>query len=78
MGVEISHEDVVITEVKKKVKVWCGIEGTTRDRGHVNVMNVNRDIVDGDCNGEMLSDGFIGEEGVFLTDSGVVWKGVGW
>ena len=28
MGVEISHDDVVITEVKKKGKVWCEIGGT--------------------------------------------------
>ena len=32
MGVEVSH-DVFITEVKKKVKVWCEIEGTAVDRG---------------------------------------------
>ena len=27
-------------------------------------MNVDGDIVDGGCNGEVLSDGVIGEEGV--------------
>ena len=27
-------------------------------------MNVDRDIVDGGCNGEVLSDGVIGEKGV--------------
>ena len=29
----------------------------------MNVMNVDGDIVDGGCNGEVLSDGVIGEEG---------------
>ena len=31
MGVEVSHDDV-ITEVKKKVKVWCEIGGTAGER----------------------------------------------
>ena len=30
----------------------------------VNVMDIDGDIVDGGCNGEVLSDGFIGEERV--------------
>jgi len=29
MGVEDSHDDVVIMEVEKRVKVWCEIRGTT-------------------------------------------------
>ena len=37
MGVEISHDDVVvITEVKKKARVWCENGGTAIDRGDVN------------------------------------------
>ena len=28
MGVEVSHDDVDITEVRKKVKVWCEIGRT--------------------------------------------------
>ena len=28
MGVEVSHDDAVITEVEKKVKVWCEIGET--------------------------------------------------
>ena len=38
MGVEVSNHDVVITEVKKKVKVWCEIGGTSGYCGDVNVM----------------------------------------
>ena len=40
------HNDVVITEVKKKEKVWCEIGGTTKYREDVNVINVNGDIID--------------------------------
>ena len=32
MGVDVSHHDVVIPEVKNKVKVWCEIRGTAGDR----------------------------------------------
>ena len=51
-------------EVKKKLKGWCEIGGTSGNRGDVNVINVDGDIVDGGCNEEMLSDGVIGEKGV--------------
>ena len=65
MGIEVSHDDVVvITEVKKKVKVWREIRGTAGYRRDVNLMNVDRNIVDGRCNAEVLSDGVIWEEGV--------------
>ena len=64
MGVEVSHDDVVITKVKKNVKVWCKIGETAGDRGYVNVMNVDKEIVDGGCNEEVLSDGVIGVKGV--------------
>ena len=47
-----SHDDGVITEVKKKVRVWCEMEGTAEDRGDGNVM----DVVDDDCKGEVLGD----------------------
>ena len=40
MSVEVSHDDVVFTEAKKKVKVWCEIGRTTGYRGDVNSMNV--------------------------------------
>ena len=56
MGVEVSHDDVVITEVKKKVKVRCEIGGTAGYRVDVIIVNVDGDIVGGGCNGEMLSD----------------------
>ena len=36
----------VITEVKKKEKVWCEIGEITKYRGDVNVINVNGDIID--------------------------------
>ena len=55
MGVEASHDNVVITEVKKRVKVWCEIGGTAGYRGDVNVMKVDGDIFEGGCNGEVLS-----------------------
>ena len=61
MGVEVSHDDVVIMEVKKKVKVRCEIEGTTGYRGDVNIVNVDGYIVDGGCNGEVFSDVVGGE-----------------
>ena len=38
--------------------------GIAGDMGDVNVMNIDRDIVDGGCDKEVLSDGVIGEEGV--------------
>ena len=62
MGVEVFHDDVVITEVKKKVKAWCEIRRTGRDRGGVNVMSNDGDIVNGGCNGEVLNDEVIREE----------------
>ena len=62
IGVEVSHDDVIPTEVKKKVKVVCEIVGKTGYRGDVNIINVDGDIVEGDCNGEMLSDGLGGEK----------------
>ena len=55
MGVEVSHDYIVITEVKKMVKVWCEIGWTAVYRGDVNVMIVDGYIVDGGCNGEVLS-----------------------
>ena len=55
MGVEVSQDDVFITEVKKTVKVWDEINGTARE--NINVMNVDGDIVDGGCKGEVLRDG---------------------
>ena len=63
MGVEVAHNNV-ITEVKKKVRVWCEIGGTGGYRRDVNVMNVDGDIVDGGSNGEALSDGVTGEKEV--------------
>ena len=59
IGVEVSHDDVVITKVKKKVKVRYEIGGTSGYRGDVFNMNVDGDIVDGGCNGEVIriSDG---------------------
>ena len=60
--IEDSNQDyVAITEVKKKVKVRCEIRGTTGYRGDVNIVNVDGDIVDGGCNGEVLSDVVGGE-----------------
>ena len=47
MGVQVSHDDVVIMEVKKKVKVWCEIGGTTGYRGDENIVNDDGDIVSG-------------------------------
>ena len=54
MGVEVSHDDVVITEVKKEMKVWCEIGWTAGYTGDVNVVNVEEDIVDDGCDGEVL------------------------
>ena len=54
MGVEVSHDDVIIMKVKDKVKVWCEIRGITEYRGDVNIMNVAGDIVDGGCDGEVM------------------------
>ena len=62
MGVEVFHDDVVITEVKKREKVRCEIGVTTGYKGDVNIMNFDGDIFDDRCNGEVLSDGVIGEE----------------
>ena len=45
MCVEVSHEDVVIMEVKNKVKAWCEIGGTAGYRRDVNVINVDGDII---------------------------------
>ena len=57
MGVKVYYNDVVITEVKIGVKIWCEIGGTARDKENVNVMNVGGNIIDGGCNGEVISDG---------------------
>ena len=40
---------VMLLEVKNKVKVWYEIRETAGDRGDVNFMNVDEDIVDGGC-----------------------------
>ena len=61
MGVEVSHDEVVITEVKNKVKVRCEIGGTNGYRGNINIMNIDGDIVDGSCDGEVLCDEVEGE-----------------
>ena len=55
MGIEVSHDDVVIMDVKK-VKVRCEIGRTTGYRGDVNIVNFDRNIVEVGCNGEVLSD----------------------
>ena len=75
MGVKISHDDVVITGVEKKVKLWYEIGGTAGDKAAVNGVNVDVDIVDGGCNGEVLSDWVIGEEGVGEEMDGVMNEG---
>ena len=61
MGVEVSHDDVVIRKVINKMKVWYEIGGTAGYRGDVDVVHFKGDIVDGGCNGEVLSDGIIWE-----------------
>ena len=38
------------------MKVRCEIRETTGYRRNVNIMNVDGDIVDGGCNGEVLND----------------------
>ena len=45
MGVEVSHDDYGITEVKNKMKVFCEIGGTAGYRGNVNVMNEHSCII---------------------------------
>ena len=48
MGVTVSHDDVVIMEVKEKVIVWREIGRKPGDSGeNVNVVTVDGDIVDG-------------------------------
>ena len=64
MSVEVSHDNVVIMEFRNKVEVWREIGRTGIDRWNVNIMNVDGNILDDGCNGEMLGDGVIGEEGV--------------
>ena len=59
MSVEVSHDNVVIMEFRNKVEVWREIGRTGIDRWNVNIMNVDGNILDDGCNGEML-----GEEGV--------------
>ena len=61
VGVEVSQDDVVITEVKKMVTGLSKSGGAAGDRGDVNVV---RDIVDGGCNGKVLSHRVEREEGV--------------
>ena len=64
MGAEVSHDNVIITEVKNMVEVRWEIGGTTKYRADVNIMNVDGSIVDGGCNGEMLTDVVGGEKWV--------------
>ena len=65
MGVEVYHDDVIIMEVEKRVKVRCEIRWTTGYRGDVNIVNVDGDIVDSGCNEEVFSDVVGGENGVW-------------
>ena len=62
LDVEASYSDVVITEIRKKVKARREIVGTTGYRGDENILNVYGDIADGGCNGEVLSSGVGGEK----------------
>ena len=55
MGFEVSHDDVVITDFMNKAKVWCEIGRAAGNMEDVN-MNIDGDIVDGICNGEVLRD----------------------
>ena len=57
MNEKFSRDDVVITKVENKVKVWREIGGTAGDGGVVDVMNNDGDIVGGDCSEEALSEG---------------------
>ena len=54
MGVEVSHNDVVITEVKRKVKISYKIGGTTGYRLDVSIMNDDGQTADGVCNREVF------------------------
>ena len=60
-GFEVSYDDIVIIEVEKKVKFGSEIGLSAGYRGHLNVVNVDGDVVYGGCNGEVLSDGVGGE-----------------
>ena len=53
MGVEVS---LVVMEIKNGEEVACEIGRTTGYRGDINIMNVDRDIIDGGCDGKVLSD----------------------
>ena len=46
IGVEVYHDDVVITEVKKWVKVRREIEGTSGYKRDVNNINIDGDIIE--------------------------------
>ena len=54
MMLSLSNNDFVITEVKKKFKVWYEIGGIAGYKGDVNFMNLDADIVDGGCNEKVL------------------------
>ena len=53
MGVEVSHDDVVIMEVEKMVKVRWEIKGTTGYREDLIIVIVDGDFVDGGYYGEV-------------------------
>ena len=77
-SVEVSFDDVVITKIKNKVEVWCKIGGTAGDTGELNVMNLDGDIVEDGCNGEVLCVGVGGEERVGMDvgeGDGVIYVG---
>ena len=64
MGVEVSHDDVVTTEVGKSVTIWSEIGRTGGHGGDVDVMTVDGDIVDDVCNGKVLGGRVTEKEGV--------------
>ena len=44
------HDDVLPWKLKKRVKIWLEIDRTGGDKGDVDVMNVDGDVVDEGCN----------------------------
>ena len=46
MGIEVSPDDVVTTEVEERVKIIHEIRKTEGDRDNLDVMNVDGDIID--------------------------------
>ena len=54
MGVEVSHAEGIATGIEQLVECMCEIRRTEEVRGYVNAVDVDRDVIDDGCDGEVF------------------------